>query len=107
MQKGLLTGKVTADWVAALPGNDHRRQDPMFNQPELGPILAKVDQLKRVAEGLGITMAQLSIAWVLRHPAMSSAIVGGRRPSQIRETAQAGDRVLGADVVGDIELILG
>lgn len=107
MQKGLLTGKVTADWVAALPGNDHRGQDPMFKQPELGSILAKVDQLKLVAEGLGITMAQLSIAWVLRHPAMSSAIVGGRRPSQIRETAQAGDRVLGADVVGDIELILG
>jgi aryl-alcohol dehydrogenase-like predicted oxidoreductase len=106
MQKGLLTGKVTADWVAALPEDDHRRRDPMFNPPKLEKILGQVAQLSEIAEGLGLSMAQLSIAWTLRHPAMTSAIVGGRRPDQVQETAKAGDVELSDDVMRDIALVL-
>ena len=91
MQKGLLTGKVTAEWVAALPDSDHRRNDPDFNSPKLDAHLDVVCELRKQAEERGCTPGQLAIAWVLRRPEVTAAIVGGRRPEQIAESAKAAD----------------
>jgi aryl-alcohol dehydrogenase-like predicted oxidoreductase len=52
-------------------------------------ILAAVDRLRPIAGGLGITMAQLAVAWVLGEPNVASAIVGASRPEQVEANAAA------------------
>ena len=52
-------------------------------------VLESVQRLRPVAEGLGISMAQLALAWVLREPNVASAIVGASRPEQVRDNAAA------------------
>jgi aryl-alcohol dehydrogenase-like predicted oxidoreductase len=106
MQKGLLTGKVTRERVAQMPASDHRSRDPMFHEPELSANLKLVDGLRSIAERNGKTVAQLAIAWVLRRPELTSAIVGARRPAQIEETVAAGDWTLSAADIKDIDTLL-
>jgi 1-deoxyxylulose-5-phosphate synthase len=52
-------------------------------------VLAAVERLRPIAEGHGLTMAQLALAWVLREPNVASAIVGASRPEQVEENAAA------------------
>ncbi|MFB0534767.1 MAG: aldo/keto reductase [Anaerolineae bacterium] len=114
MQAGLLTGKFTPERVARLPDDDWRKRNPHFREPELGANLALVEKLRPIAERTGRTVAQLAIAWVLRRPLrlrsgqaeVTAAIVGARRPSQIEETAPAGDWVLSAEDVAEIDALL-
>jgi aryl-alcohol dehydrogenase-like predicted oxidoreductase len=114
MQAGLLTGKFTPERVARLPDDDWRKRNPHFREPELGANLALVEKLRPIAERNGRTVAQLAIAWVLRRPLrlrsgqaeVTAAIVGARRPSQIEETAPAGDWVLSAEDVSEIDALL-
>lgn len=106
MQKGLLTGKVTREWVAALAESDHRRRDPMFQDPQLSANLELVDGMRPIAARAGKTPAQLAIAWALRRPEVTSAIVGARRPAQIEETVAAGDWVLSAEDIGTMDALL-
>jgi aryl-alcohol dehydrogenase-like predicted oxidoreductase len=75
----------------------------MFQEPQLSANLRIVDGLRPIAARLGLTVSQLALAWVLRLPAMTSAIAGARSADQIQETVKAGDVVLPADVVGEIE----
>lgn len=103
MGKGLLTGGFTAERAAALPESDHRSRDPKFHSPQLEINLELVEKLRPIAEGRGRPMAQLSIAWVLRRPEVTSAIVGVRKPSQIEQTAAAADWQLSEEEVGTIE----
>lgn len=107
MQKGLLTGKVTRQWVSELAGDDHRRNDPQFNEPKLSSNLELVEQLKKLAEAHGKTVAQLAIAWTLRRPEVTAAIVGARRPEQVDELVGAGDWQLEATDIQTIKSLLG
>ncbi len=66
----------------------------------------KVRQLKPIAEELGITRAQLALAWVLRHPGVSSVITGATKPQQVEDNAQAAEVELSEDQVERIEEIL-
>ena len=52
-------------------------------------VLAAVQRLRPIAERLGITMAQLALAWVLRQPNVASAIAGASRPEQVADNAAA------------------
>jgi aryl-alcohol dehydrogenase-like predicted oxidoreductase len=52
-------------------------------------VIEAVQRLRPIADGLGITMAQLALAWVLREPNVSAAIVGATRPEQVEENAAA------------------
>jgi aryl-alcohol dehydrogenase-like predicted oxidoreductase len=52
-------------------------------------VLEAVQRLRPIADGLGITMAQLALAWVLREPNLASAIIGASRPEQVEENAAA------------------
>lgn len=106
MQKGLLTGKFTRERARNLPEDDHRRNDPRFQEPELSANLELVEGLRAIAEKRGRTVAQLAIAWVLRRPEVTSAIVGARRPSQIEETVVAGDWVLSEEDIRAIDRLL-
>jgi aryl-alcohol dehydrogenase-like predicted oxidoreductase len=106
MQKGLLTGKITQEWVGNLEESDHRRRDPNFQEPKLSANLETVDGLRAIAEKRDKTVAQLAIAWVLRRPEVSAAIVGARRPSQIEETVLAAEWALSPQDIADIEALL-
>jgi len=103
MQKGLLTGKFQ-ERLGHLTSDDHRAQDPDFKDPLLKIHLELVESLRPVAAKRGMSVAQLAIAWVLRRPEVTSAIVGARQPSQIDETVAAGDRTLPEE---DIQLLDG
>ncbi len=106
MQKGLLTGKFSAERVANLAEDDHRRKDPNFGGQKLKENLELVDKLKAIAQRNGKTPAQLAIAWVLRREEVTAAIVGARKKEQIAETVLAGDWVIGEEDLREIEEIL-
>lgn len=106
MQKGLLTGTFTSERMQNLPEDDHRRRDPMFQEPELSNNLAFVEKLCSVAEKKGRTVAQLAISWVLRRPEVTTAIVGARHPFQIEETVVAGELMLSKEDIDAINILL-
>jgi 1-deoxyxylulose-5-phosphate synthase len=70
-------------------------------------ILQAVEQLRDVADGAGLTMAQLALAWVLRQPNVASAIVGASRPEQVRANASASGIELDAETLAGIDEALG
>lgn len=106
MQKGLLTGKFTRERVQNLPADDHRREDPHFQEPEFGANIELVKGLRSIAEKSGRTVAQLAIAWVLRRPEVTAAIVGARRPFQIEETVIAAESMLSREDIAAIDMLL-
>jgi len=88
LAQGLLTGK----YLAGVP------QDARINRPGGGSFtaehlseqnLAHVRALNQIAQARGQSLAQMAVAWVLRHPEMSSALIGASRPEQITELAGA------------------
>ena len=106
MQAGLLTGKFSRERVASLADTDWRKRNPLFNEPQLSANLVLVERLRPIAGRNGITPAQLAIAWVLRRPEVTAAIVGGRRPAQVEEVAPAGDVELPAEDLAEIRALL-
>jgi aryl-alcohol dehydrogenase-like predicted oxidoreductase len=106
MQAGLLTGTFTRERAAALGADDWRSRHPFFQEPQLSKHLQLVDGLRPIAARLGISVAQLALAWVLRHPTVTSAIAGARSPKQIQETVAAGNVELTPAVIADIEQLL-
>lgn len=90
LASGLLTGKynggIPKDSRAALEGYDWLH-DHVTDQEKL----AKVQALEPIAEELGCTLAQLSIAWCLKNPFVNTAITGASRVDQLRENMQAGE----------------
>jgi len=114
MQTGLLTGKYTRERIARLPDDDWRKhRSDHFQEPALSANLELVEALRPIAErqgrtplGAGRTVAQLAVAWVLHRPEVTAAIVGARRPSQIEQTAPAGDWVLSAEDFAQIDALL-
>jgi len=104
MSKGLLTGKFSKERLANLPEEDHRKRG--FREPQFSLALEMVEQLRPIAEKNGRTLPQLAIAWVLRRPEVTAAIVGTRRPDQIEETAQASDWNLSQEDIAAVDKIL-
>lgn len=68
--------------------------------------IRKVQELAKVAAELDMTVGQLALAWILRQPNVSSALVGASRPEQIEENAKAAGAALEPGVLGKIEDIL-
>ena len=107
MQKGLLTGKFTAEYLKTMSPDDHRLlRDKDFQSPRFEKNIAIVNELKKIAAEYGKTVAQLAIAWVLRRPEVTAAIVGARKPKQIEQTAPAGDWTLDTEIIEKVEAIL-
>jgi aryl-alcohol dehydrogenase-like predicted oxidoreductase len=105
MQKGLLTGKFQ-ERLGHLTADDHRGQDPDFTDPLLKIHLELVENLRPIAAKHGMSVAQLAIAWTLRRPEVTSAIVGARKPSQIEETVAAGEWVLTEEDIQTLDKLL-
>jgi len=91
MQAGMLSGKMTAERVASLPEDDWRRRTPEFQEPRLSKNLAFVEVLRRVGARHGASPGEVAVAWVLRNPAVTAAIVGFRRPQQVEEMVGAAE----------------
>jgi aryl-alcohol dehydrogenase-like predicted oxidoreductase len=107
LQSGVLADKFTRERAAALPADDWRRNhSPEFREPALSANLALVDGLRSIAARHGRTVAQLAIAWVLRRPEVTSAIVGARKPSHIEGTVGAGDWELDSQDIAEIDALL-
>ncbi|MDQ3378503.1 MAG: aldo/keto reductase [Actinomycetota bacterium] len=106
MASGLLTGKMTRGRVEDMPSDDWRRNNEQFNDPKLSRNLDLVEKLREVGERHDKSPAEVAIAWTLRHPAVSAAIVGGRRPDQVHGIVGAADFRLSDDEVGEIESAL-
>ena len=88
--RGLLGGRYTPD--SALTGG--RAQGPLFHGAGLHAVLAAVDEAKVTAAELGLSMAELAVRWVLTQPAITSAIVGVKKPEHITGVVKAADGVL-------------
>lgn len=107
MASGLLTGKYNRQKVAALPPTDWRvTKNEYFREPSLTLNLEMVESLRSIAERNNRSLGELAVAWVLRRPEVTAAIVGARRPDQIAETALAGDWALSDDEQLAIDRIL-
>jgi aryl-alcohol dehydrogenase-like predicted oxidoreductase len=83
MASGLLTGKMTAERIAKMPADDWRKENPNFNEPKLSRNLKLVELLREIGKPHGVEPGVVAIAWTLRKPAITAAIVGARRPDQV------------------------
>ncbi|MEY4962165.1 MAG: hypothetical protein RLZZ249_862 [Actinomycetota bacterium] len=107
MAQGVLTGKY-------LPGQPapegSRAADPAMSsivEKFMGEAtLTAVQNLRPLAEGLGLTMAQFALAWVLQNNAVSAAIVGASRPDQIKDNLGASGVEIPADVMSKVDEVL-
>jgi aryl-alcohol dehydrogenase-like predicted oxidoreductase len=103
MQAGMLSGKMTAERVASLPADDWRRRTPEFQEPRLSKNLTFVEVLRRVGARHGASPGEVAVAWVLRNPAVTAAIVGFRRPQQVEGIVGAAELQLTDADVNEIE----
>ncbi len=103
MSSGLLTGAMTRERAAGLPQDDWRKKHPAFNEPKLSQHLAVVERLRAVAERRGRSPGEVAVAWTLRHPAVTAALVGARSAAQAEGVMQAADIVLSDDEARELE----
>jgi aryl-alcohol dehydrogenase-like predicted oxidoreductase len=83
MASGLLTGAMTRERVAGFPEDDWRRNSSDFQEPNLSRNLSLVEKLRQIGARHGRSPAEVAIAWTLRRPAVTAAIVGARSPEQV------------------------
>lgn len=104
MQSGLLTGSWSQERIAALPADDWRKEKNRHFQPPLFERnLQLVEVLRTIAARHGATPGQVAIAWTLRHPAVTAAIVGARKPGQLRDLLPAATLTLTATDLAAID----
>jgi aryl-alcohol dehydrogenase-like predicted oxidoreductase len=108
LAQGVLTGKYLPGEPP--PSDSRAASDSMsgfIDRLIAPPVLEAVQRLRPVAEGAGLTMVQLALAWVLRQGNVASAIVGASRPEQVRANASASGIVLDAATLAAIDAALG
>lgn len=103
MKSGLLSGKMTRERVAALPADDFRRRTPNFQEPLLSRNLELAELLREIGNRHGRTPGEVAIAWTLRHPAVTAAIVGMRSAEQVDGVIGAADFRLSAEELDEID----
>ena len=103
MASGLLTGAMTRERAARLPKDDWRSSDPEFREPNLSRNLSLVEQLREIGKRHGRSPGEVAIAWTLRNPAVTGAIVGARNARQADGVMRAGEFRLSDKEVNEIE----
>jgi len=103
MASGLLTGAMTRERAAALPADDFRSRNPEFREPRLSKNIELVERLRQVGARHGRTPGEVAIAWTLRNPAVTGAIVGARNAKQAEGVMRAGELKLSAEEIAEIE----
>jgi aryl-alcohol dehydrogenase-like predicted oxidoreductase len=103
MASGLLTGAMTRERAANLPKDDWRRANANFNEPKLSKNLALVERLREIGKRLGRSPGEVAIAWTLKNPAVTGAIVGARNASQADGVMRAGELSLTDEEASELE----
>jgi len=85
--KGLLAGKLPREHVFQ-PG-DGRAKYPMFQGAEWQRNQDLIDDLRPIAAEAGVPLSAMVLAWTIRRPGITAALVGAKRPDQLRENAAA------------------
>ena len=106
MSSGLLTGKMTADRIQNMPEDDWRKRSSNFNEPKLSRNLKLVELLREIGKPHHIEPGVVAIAWTLRNPAVTAAIVGARRPDQVEGILPAMTFKLNTEEIARIEEFL-
>jgi aryl-alcohol dehydrogenase-like predicted oxidoreductase len=83
MGAGLLTGAMTRERAQSLPADDWRSKNPEFKEPKLTRNLALVAELAAIGAAHGRSAGEVAIAWTLKHPGVTAAIVGARSARQV------------------------
>jgi aryl-alcohol dehydrogenase-like predicted oxidoreductase len=103
MKSGLLTGTMTKERVAAFPQDDFRRKALNFLEPRLSRNLELAELMKRMGARHGRTAGEVALAWVLRNPAITAAIVGMRSAAQVQGVVGALEFRLTAGEIAEID----
>jgi aryl-alcohol dehydrogenase-like predicted oxidoreductase len=106
MMSGLLSGKMTRERIENFPEDDWRQRHEEFQEPRLSRNLKLASLLQDIGYPYNRTTAEVAIAWTLRHPAVTGAIVGGRRPEQVEEIIGAAEFRLSDSELEQIEKFL-
>jgi aryl-alcohol dehydrogenase-like predicted oxidoreductase len=103
MYSGLLSGAMTSERIARLPEDDWRKRNPNFQEPLLSRNLHLVQTLRSIGNRYNASPGEVAIAWTLRNPAVTAAIVGVRTAKQVRGIAGAAWLRLNAAEAAEIE----
>ncbi len=109
LAQGVLTGKYQPGQPAPADSRAASTEMNAFFGGDLrsDETLATVQELKPIAARLGVSMAQMALAWVLREPNVASAIIGASKPSQLDDNVAASGIVIPQDALDEIDRVLG
>lgn len=102
LAQGLLTGKYNEK----IPDGSRASRSEFLKKNLTEENISKIKKLGEIAESLDITMGQMALAWILRRPEISSAIIGATKPEHVIENVKASDVELSKDILSQIEKIL-
>ncbi|MGO4345306.1 aldo/keto reductase family protein [Paenibacillus sp. MCAF9] len=104
LAQGLLTGKYLSN--QQVPDESRAAKQENFKNRITEEKLAKVELLKKIASELELTVGQLSLAWILRQPNVSSALIGASRPDQVEENVKASGIALDHETLERIAAVI-
>ena len=107
--QGVLTGKYQPGQAApeGSRATDTKGGQNMISRFMNDDVLTRVQKLRPIADELGLTMAQLAVAWVLQNKNVAAAIIGASRPEQISENVKASGVEIPAELMAKIDEALG
>jgi len=107
--QGVLTGKYVpgGELPAGSRATDEKGGASMIKRWMGDDVLTRVQELKPIAKELGLSMAQLAIAWVLANDNVATAIIGASRPEQVHDNVRAAGVRLSAETLSRIDGVLG
>jgi aryl-alcohol dehydrogenase-like predicted oxidoreductase len=106
MKSGLLSGSMTKERVAKMPEDDFRRRTPQFQEPKLSHNLEFVELMREIGARHGRTPGEVAIAWTLRRPEVTAAIVGMRSGKQVDGVIGAAEFRLSAAEIQELAAFL-
>jgi len=107
MSSGLLTGAFSKDRAANLSEDDWRSKSANFLEPKLTKNLELAEKLKSVGKKYNRNAGEIAIAWTLKNPAVTAAIVGARNPNQVNGVMNAAEVKLSQQDILELESVLG
>ena len=106
MKSGMLTGAMTRERIENMHADDFRKRTPNFQEPLLTRNLNLVERLREIGKRHGRTPGEVAIAWTLRKPEVTAAIVGMRSPAQVDGVVGAADFRLSESELAEIASFL-
>ena len=106
MKSGMLTGAMTRDRIENMHADDFRKRTPNFQEPLLTRNLNLAELLREIGKRHGRSPGEVAIAWTLRRPEVTGAIVGMRSPQQVDGVIGAADFRLSQDEIQQIETFI-